>query len=81
MTRNKLLEFIDFGNFGVVEQFFSVLKTKGSRINFSATSEPFSHSHSGNGDIHAFTGCYYLFYRVKSGDLKVEDKGSRRNSK
>jgi hypothetical protein len=44
MTRNKLLEFIDFGSFGVVEQFFSVLKTKGSRINCSATSEPFSHS-------------------------------------
>jgi hypothetical protein len=40
MTRNKLLEFIDFGSFGVVEQFFSVLKTKGSRINCSATSKP-----------------------------------------
>jgi hypothetical protein len=40
MTRNKLLEFIDFGSFGVVEQFFSVLKTKGSRINCSANSNP-----------------------------------------
>jgi len=33
---------------------------------------PFSHSHSGNGDIHAVKGCYYLFDWVKSGNNLVE---------